>query len=185
MFPFWKDWQLQFLFPLDSQVWWSCEKERRSRLRRWELYTEKIRNHIGLGGFFLFLQFLKHFLFILPPFRLFWCVLHHMPQCLVEHQVTSFGLKPQQFLGFLALNPTIKGIQHVFFGLSRHLDEATGSELVKLVKLAAPKTWDATRNYRLFRKEVWPFRTDSNNHGSVDEYPKPSLLPTNHSCQQS
>ena len=114
MFPFWKDWQLQFLFPLDSQVWWGCEKERRSRLRRWELYTEKIRNHIGLRGFFLFLQFLKHFLFILPPFRLFWCVLHHMPQCLME-QVTSFDLKPQQFLGFLAfLNPT-KGIQRVFF----------------------------------------------------------------------
>lgn len=151
---------------LDFQVWWSCEKERRSRLRRWELYTEKIRNHMGLRDFFLFLQFLKHFLLILPLFRLFWCVLHHMPQCLLEHQVTSFDLKPHKFLGFLAfLNPT-EGIQRVFFCLSRHLDEATGSWWSRWS--AAAKTWDATRNYRLFRKEVWPFRTDSN-HGSVDE----------------
>ena len=100
MFPFWKDWQLQFLFLLDFQVWWSCEKDRRSRLRRWELYTEKIRNHLGLRRFFLFLQFLKHFLLTLPLFGLFWCVLHHMVQCLMEHQVTSFDLKPQQFLVF-------------------------------------------------------------------------------------
>lgn len=86
----------------------------------------------------------------------------------MEHQVTSFDLKPQQFLGCLAfLNPT-KGIQRGFFGLSRHLDEATGSELVKLVGQLHQKPEMRPGFYQLFRREVWPFQTDSN-HGSVDE----------------